>query len=163
MPAKSRRVANHKRTIVIDTNLLLLLVIGSVDDGKFIHKSDRLSKFSKKDYELLVDAIGIFGKNYITKYIATEVSNLIDLHSYARDKAYENARVMFKTFNEIHSNLNDDMEHHHFVGFGITDSKLVELALTHIIFTDDRRVAPLLWENGLDNVYSLEMIRALAS
>src|SRR3546814_15679424 len=33
---KNRSVPSHKRDIIIDTNLLLLLIIGSVEEGRFI-------------------------------------------------------------------------------------------------------------------------------
>ncbi|MGF6399368.1 hypothetical protein ABH905_003034 [Pseudomonas frederiksbergensis] len=160
---RKKSVPNYKREIVIDTNLLLLLIIGSVEDGKFISSSKRLKKFSVDDYHLLLKAIKIFGEGYTTKYIAAEVSNLIDLDSYAQEKAFEIARAMFGTFKEINSDLNNDLSHRYFSEYGLTDSKLIELASTHLIFTDDERLSPLLWGAGMDNVYSLEMIRALAS
>lgn len=160
---RKKTVPNYKREIIIDTNLLLLLIIGSVEDGKFISSSKRLKKFSVNDYRLLLKAIEIFGEGYTTKYIAAEVSNLIDLKSYAQEKAFEIARAMFATFKEINSDLNNDLSHRYFLEYGLTDSKLIELASTHLIFTDDERLSPLLWGAGMDNVYSLEMIRALAS
>ncbi|SDA96784.1 hypothetical protein SAMN03159443_05766 [Pseudomonas sp. NFACC15-1] len=160
---KNRSAPSHKRDIIIDTNLLLLLIIGSVEEGRFISSSKRLKDFSVGDYDLLLKAIKPFGEGYTTKYIAAEVSNLLDLKGYAQEKAFEISRTIFETFKEIDSNLNDDLHNPYFPQFGLTDSKLIELSSTHLIFTADDRLSPLLWGSGEGNVYSLAMIRALAS
>lgn len=161
--SKKRSIPNHKRNIIIDTNLLLLLIIGSVEEGRFISSSKRLKDFSIGDYDLLLKAIKPFGEGYTTKYIAAEVSNLLDLKGYAQEKAFEIARTIFETFKEIDSNLNNDLHNPYVPQFGLTDSKLIELSSTHLIFTADDRLSPLLWGSGEGNVYSLAMIRALAS
>ena len=44
-----------KKTLIIDTNLLLLLVIGAVEGGRHIQNSKRLNKFTLQDYDAILD------------------------------------------------------------------------------------------------------------
>ncbi|QHF02456.1 hypothetical protein N015_08550 [Pseudomonas asturiensis] len=161
--ARNKPTPNYKKNIVIDTNLLLLLIIGTVEQGRFIASSKRLKNFSINDYFLLLKAIGGFGEGFTTKYIASEVSNLLDLKGPAQEEAFQVAKTILGTFTEIESELSADLHHPHFPAFGLTDSKLIELSSTHVIFTADDRLSPLLWGSGEGNVYSLAMIRALGA
>lgn len=83
-----------KSVPLIDTNLLLLFVIGSVDNGHFIGASKRLDAFSYDDYRLLNEYIGKFDNFATTPYILTEVSNLIDLQDYAAVEAFKTLRLV---------------------------------------------------------------------
>jgi hypothetical protein len=74
----------------------------------------------------------------ITHYIATEVSNLIDLTGYASRLAYETARILFSQFTQVHSNITSDCAQDTFLAYGLTDSSLVRLAADHTILTDDK-------------------------
>ncbi|WP_459623604.1 PIN domain-containing protein [Burkholderia sp. 3C] len=86
------------KRLIIDTNLLLLLVIGAVEEGRHIRNSKRLGAFSLRDYDNVVKIMSEYEMVFITPYIATEVSNLIDLDGYARNLAYDFARNMFAVF-----------------------------------------------------------------
>lgn len=90
-----------KKKLIIDTNLLLLLVIGAVEGGRHIQNSKRLNKFTFQDYDAILDVMACHQEICITHYIATEVSNLIDLTGYASRLAYETARILFSQFTQI--------------------------------------------------------------
>jgi hypothetical protein len=45
--------------LIIDTNLLLLLIIGSVDDGIHINKSSRLSSYNIEDFDNILEITSI--------------------------------------------------------------------------------------------------------
>lgn len=65
-------------TLLLDTNLLMLLFIGGKDTS-LIARAKTLSAFSVEDYDLLIDIIrnNAFVRLITTPHIMTEVSNLL--------------------------------------------------------------------------------------
>lgn len=64
------------RRLAIDTNLLLLLVVGQVSRS-FIRRHRRLRNYGEADFELLTDVIRGFEQIILTPNASTEASNLI--------------------------------------------------------------------------------------
>lgn len=126
---------------LIDTNLLLLFVIGSVDNGNFIGASKRLSSFSYDDYQLLVDFIAGLPSFATTPYILTEVSNLIDLNDQAADEAYKTLKLVSQLAEIIPVLPQEDTSHANFLSYGLTDVNLLSIALTRQILTNDDRLS----------------------
>ena len=62
--------------VLLDSNLLLLLVVGLVDPT-YIAKARTLSAYSVEDFELLTDILASFRTIVTTPHILTEISNLI--------------------------------------------------------------------------------------
>jgi hypothetical protein len=90
---------------------------------------------------------------YITPYIATEVSNLIDLDGHARLLAFEVAKNLFCTvFKEIDIEMHKDCDSDFFQRFGITDSSLIKLAPDYFILTNDHRLLPPLFESSENTI-----------
>lgn len=138
--------------LVIDTNLLLLLVIGAVEDGRHISTSKRLGVFKTIDYYNILDIISKFSEVCITSYIATEVSNLIDLHGNSGMIAYSVARELFSIFTEIDTEIKTDCLPDYFHYYGITDSSLIHLVPDCKILTSDHRLCTMLYEVNPENV-----------
>ncbi|HIE9720946.1 TPA: hypothetical protein ACXRZE_004659 [Klebsiella variicola subsp. variicola] len=130
-----------KQSPLIDTNLLLLFVIGSVDNGAFIKSSKRLKAFSYSDYQLLVDFIGDYDNFATTPYILAEVSNLIDLSDYAADEAYKSLKLVSEIAEIIDVDPPLDTNHTHFFRYGLTDVNILKIALTRPILTADERLS----------------------
>jgi hypothetical protein len=63
------------RILLIDTNLLLVLVVGAYDRGQ-IERFKRTRAYTADDYDLLLRFIGGFGELVVTPNVLTEVSNL---------------------------------------------------------------------------------------
>lgn len=61
---------------VIDTNLFVLFLVGTLDPGK-IGTHRRLQSFLREDFTILSAIIRRFKKIYSTPNIMTEISNLI--------------------------------------------------------------------------------------
>ena len=142
-----------RRRLIIDTNLLLLLVIGAVEGGRHIHNSKRLNAFSVSDYDNVVKIMSEHDEIFITPYIATEVSNLIDLDGHARLLAYEVARNLFcKIFKKIDIDIDEDCGSEYFLRFGITDSSLIKLAPNYFILTSDHRLLVPLFQSSTDTI-----------
>ena len=150
-----------KKTLIIDTNLLLLLVIGAVEGGRHIQNSKRLNKFTLQDYDAILDVMASHQEICITHYIATEVSNLVDLNGYAARPAHGTARILFSQFRQIHSDIATDSAQHTFLAYGLTDSSLVRLAADHTILTDDQRLFGALFSACAENVLPFEVVPKL--
>ena len=125
---------------MIDTNLLLLMIIGGVDEGRYIEKSKRLNGFCVEDYYRLWNFVKCYEEVWITPYIAAEVSNLIDLNGEARDRAFELAREIFCQFKQINTSVFDDCKGIFFIKFGLADSSIIDLSGEFDILTNDRRM-----------------------
>ncbi|MFZ3192388.1 MAG: hypothetical protein WA154_04155 [Moraxellaceae bacterium] len=134
--------------LIIDTNLLLLLVIGAVEEGRHIGNSKRLKAFSLMDYDNILRIAEPYEKICITPYIATEVSNLIDLDGHARILAFQVARNLFLLFEKIEVNIDQDCESELFLEFGITDNSLIRLAPDYFILTSDYRMLDSLFKSS---------------
>lgn len=134
--------------LIIDANLLLLLVIGAVESGRYIRHSKRLKDFGVEDYDNVLKLIKPYKEIFITPYLATEVSNLIDLNGEARQLAFEIARILFSSFKQIDVKINQDCESKFFLQFGITDNSLINLASNYVILTNDHRLTAPLKKNN---------------
>lgn len=147
------------KNLIIDTNLLLLLVIGAVEGGKHIKSSKRLKDFDEFDYQTVLGFMKGYKKVFITPYIATEVSNLIDLNRDAGKKAYEIARSLFKLFSHVDSKINDDALSETFLRYGLTDNSIIGLVKDYHILTNDNRLCEQLWAVNEHNVIPYATIK----
>jgi hypothetical protein len=102
--------------------------------------------------------MGMADEVAITPYIATEVSNLIDLNGEAKDKAFEIARRLFSEFKQINSEIKTDIQGDTFLFFGLTDNSLIGLVDEYLIFTNDKRLSVPLFAKNPQNVLLLSMV-----
>lgn len=151
------------RKIIVDTNILLLMIIGAVENGAYIKSSKRLKSFNMEDYSIILNFLDSYPKKqrFITPYIATEVSNLIDLRSNAKILAYEVARLIFDEFSQLDVTINNDCNCPYFSSFGITDVSLIHLSSEYEIFTNDDKLATILYKltKNENNVISYNMLK----
>ncbi|HED1243105.1 TPA: hypothetical protein R4S04_000935 [Enterobacter bugandensis] len=126
---------------LVDTNLLLLFVIGSVDNGVFISSSKRLSAFTFNDYKILTSYIATFQNFATTPYILAEVSNLIDLYDTAADEAFKTLKLISEIAEVIDVVPKNDTNHNNFLQYGLTDVNILQIALTRPILTNDDRLS----------------------
>ena len=64
------------RSVLLDTNLLLLLIVG-IYDKNLIGKHKRTKSFIAEDFDLLVDSIDGYEILWVTSHCLAEVSNLL--------------------------------------------------------------------------------------
>ncbi len=147
----------RKKKLIIDANLLLLIVIGRVQNGIHIKSSNRLDKYNIDDYDKVLEIMARHDELYITPYIAAEISNLIDLTGAALIEAREVIRALSLVIKQIDVSIQEDCESDAFLHFGITDSSLIGLAQSYYILTDDHRMLKPLFAAGPYNIipYSL--------
>ncbi|PID81069.1 hypothetical protein CSB20_04330 [bacterium DOLZORAL124_64_63] len=129
-----------KDGLLIDTNLLLVMIIGRIDEGRYIEKSKRLGDFCIEDYYQLWAFVKGYKEVLITPYIAAEVSNLIDLNDQARIRAFELAREIFSLFRQAETLISNDCKGDFFLKFGLTDNSIITLSKDFSVLTNDHRM-----------------------
>lgn len=72
--------------LLVDTNLLVLLVVGAVNRDR-IETFKRTSRYKKTDYDLLLKVLAEFKTLYTVAHVLAEVSNLTDLSGPERQRA----------------------------------------------------------------------------
>jgi hypothetical protein len=72
--------------LLIDTNLLVLLAVGTVNRDR-IETFKRTRQYTTADYDLLVRVLERFDKLYTVAHVLAEVSNLTDLPGAERVQA----------------------------------------------------------------------------
>jgi rRNA-processing protein FCF1 len=138
----------RERGILIDTNLLLLFVIGSLDPS-LIPKIARTANYTFNDFQIVSKFVDFFSTKVTTPHVLTETSNLIGhrinvrtaLHSYIflAEEKYERSLALAAD--------------ERFASFGLADMAVIECARNnHLVFTDDRPLFGLLQSNGLPSV-----------
>jgi hypothetical protein len=143
------------KSILLDANLLLTVLIGAFD-RRLLLKFKRVSSYSTDDYELLVRFLGAFTVLVTTPHILTEVSNLATslpehirrdwLRSFGAFLTSENQKPGIREHWSSGQQLASIPE---FVAFGITDAGLKQLASEALLLTEDRRLAGVLNQQGI--------------
>lgn len=139
-----------RRGVLLDSNLLLLLVVGTYDRSQ-VGKFKRLSKFAPEDYDTLLALVGSLGQLYITPNTATEVSNLAGAFSGEVRKAC--FRVFAQTIfasDELTIASSDAATHSAFEELGLTDAAIFQVAGNPaLILTTDFPLSQKLAAQGL--------------
>jgi|SRR5271165_3379795 len=139
----------RRRGAVLDSNLLLLLLLGSYDRNQ-ITNNKRLKKYSPEDFDLLGKVLKLFVRVVTTPNILTEVSNLSDAIPEPQRAVY------FAKFAKALTLL--DEQHvpsaialaSRWARFGLTDAAIAEIARSrYLVLTDDLRLAYALETDGI--------------
>ncbi|MCP1381561.1 hypothetical protein [Runella salmonicolor] len=140
----TRAELKKKAGLVIDTNLLLLYLMG-IYDPKKISQFKRTQQFLEEDFQLLLRFIEIFDKVIITPHILAETTNLADTQTFP----------ILKTIIELlEENLTSSLEIIHsdqtcFNKFGLSDTAIQYLAQqNYVVLTDDLRLYHYLSTKG---------------
>lgn len=146
----------------IDANLLVLLVVGSVE-RELIAKHRRLRSFTAEDYDLLLDMIAPVNRVYVTPNTLTETSNLIAHHGEPERRVLmDKLRMVIHESEEVVIASTDAASNGMFHRLGLTDAALLELitAETPLITVDlDLYLAAL--EKGENTAVNFTYHRAL--
>jgi rRNA-processing protein FCF1 len=139
--------------ILIDTNILLLYVVGLVNK-KRISSFKRTKQFTPEDYDLLSQILKFFQKIVTTPNILTEVNSLANqLGEPERSKCLELFGQAIARLEEIHKPSEQLAQLPEFQTFGLTDCGILSLAEgSHLVLTDDLRLATTLQRKGIDTV-----------
>jgi rRNA-processing protein FCF1 len=137
--ALPKLLARHRQSgVAIDSNLLLLLWIGSFDRS-LIQRFKRTQKYTEADFDLLVRLVSRVRVLVTTPNVLTEVSNLAGQlpEQMAEEFRVEMQRVV-QQINEQHFPCKLAAAEDCFISLGLTDSTLTMLARGKIlVLTDD--------------------------
>ena len=111
---------------VIDSNLLILYVVGQVDRG-LIQRHRRVRHFRIEDFERLREMIGQVGTVYVTPNTLTETSNLLNIgRGPLRERLFGRLRDLIGQSVEVVVSSEDAAQRDEFTRLGLTDSVLLE-------------------------------------
>jgi rRNA-processing protein FCF1 len=136
--------------IIIDSNALVVLIVGLVDD-RLISKHKRTSLYTKKDFLDLLDVIGDFKKLLVLPNIWTEVDNL--LNSFSGDykwKYIQSIKTSIQQTTEKYIESKKVIQNHFFWNLGLTDSLILEAGKEcELIITADSRLSDYAIAQGI--------------
>ena len=145
----------HQKGIIIDTNLLILLIVGSLGEEALSRcKLTKSSEYKYKDFLILEEILKNFKNIIITPHILSEIS-----HHLIKDNS-DNSEI----FRAIISKLSNIVEEHVkkdiilsqgvSVKLGIIDGSITELCLNKKIpvITDDGPLSGFLGHLGVEHI-----------
>jgi rRNA-processing protein FCF1 len=136
----------RKKGVLLDTNLLLLYLIGSVDPQQ-VRNFKRTSIFTEDDFIILSNLVDLFETKITTPHILTEVSNFLNSESLFILAAY------IKQAEEKFTNSIDLVESDQFVFLGLADTAIVNTAKESVlVLTNDGLLYGSLANNGIEAI-----------
>ena len=150
------------RGLIIDTNLLLLYVVGQFDPQQ-ITTFKRLREYRQDDFDLLAGIVQHFKTIVVTPSILTEVSNLAaHLPADLKKPCFDVFGQLIATFREKYRPSRTVCQRDTFRSFGLADAGLAELAPgAHLVLTDDLPLYHFMAGTGSD-VVNFNHLRTLS-
>lgn len=141
--------------ILIDTNALVILLIGSID-VKLINTHKRTSIYEEQDFHDLILQIRNFNELVVLPNVWTEVDNLLNNFSGNYKYMYiESLKKLIELSNEKYLESITAVENIAFFDLGLTDSLLLEHAKScQLLITSDSTLSDYAVANGI-RVYDL--------
>ncbi|MEG4516209.1 MULTISPECIES: PIN domain-containing protein [unclassified Microcoleus] len=142
-----------QKGILIDTNILLLWFVGTVNRER-ISKFNRTEKFVPEDYDSLVQILSYFNKIVTTPNILTEVNSLANqLGEPERSQCLSVFAEGVARLNESYLESTEVVRTDSFTKFGLTDCSIINLAKNkYLVLTDDFKLANYLQTLGIDTI-----------
>ncbi len=141
--------------ILIDTNALIVLILGLIDEN-LLGKHKRASIYSKEDFYRLLNVIGDFKNLLVLPNIWTEVDNLLNNFQGNHKRVYIlKIREIVSKSAEKYLETRFCLENQYFERLGLTDSTILELAKEcKFIITSDSKLSDYANANGI-SVYDM--------
>lgn len=140
-----------KSGVLLDTNILLLYVIGTYDP-KRIESFKRTNIFLQKDFTLLCALLNRFEKLVVTPHILTEVSNLSgQIGDVAKSEVFSKISVFISKSEEQYIAAALVCDDPGFNRFGLTDIAIHLVAKERfLVLTEDFALYNSLSKRGID-------------
>lgn len=142
----------HRKSLLIDTNLLLLLLIGSFNPSLIAkNKITANQGFDEADFNQLRDFAGTFQKLVTTPHILTEVSNHADKIKGADHEKFTRRFIsLIEKLDESFESSKLLSQTDAFARFGLTDTAIYHLANEGVfVVTVDLPLAGFLQKRGV--------------
>jgi hypothetical protein len=121
---------------VIDSNLLVLVVIGAYDIERV--GRGRTEKYTPNDYRLMLRVINSIERVIVTPNIITEVDNLARQTAIDKVRLAAAIRNLWEKISEVYLPSDPAISSHEYEKSGITDTHILSMASEYkLIITDD--------------------------
>lgn len=145
-----------QKGILVDTNLILLYLVGSFDIY-LIREFSRTAMFTEDDFQRVSKFIDYFDVKIIVPHVLTEVSDFID----NRQSLQAVLKIFIENTKEIFIESIELSKKDTFLKFGLADTSVTYSAKdNYLIFTDDRPLYGFLINSQIDAV-NLDQIRMI--
>ena len=136
----------------VDANLLILLVVGSVDP-RIIAKHRRLDDFTTDDYDFLIVVLNEVPHIFVTPNTLTEASNLLRQHGEPeRSLLMDRLAYLIEESDEVVVASAQAVANSHFGQLGLTDAALLEsISPQTPLLTVDHELYAAALANGNDS------------
>ena len=115
------------KQIIIDSNLLVLFVIG-LTDRNLISKHKRTKQYEIEDYDLLAEILSTFNKVIVTPHVLAETSNLISqIGNPVMSSIRETLKNLIETQSEEYEPSRELCKGKSFIRLGLTDCAILNL------------------------------------
>lgn len=116
-----------RKSVILDTNLLVLLVVGTVDEG-LIAKCKRTQSFDVDAFVLLIAELMRHEKHQACAAVLAETCNLLESENAKRDhRLFDCLRTMVSGWESYSVEPTQVMAARPYLQFGFTDATLAEL------------------------------------
>ena len=145
----------REKGILIDTNLLLVLLVGNVDRRQ-VGRIAKTDKYNSEDYDRITNVLRRFNRFIIIPQVLTEAGNMLkrncptantrldldlELRRFVHAGASRESRALSKRIT-IHPAFED---------LGYADAAILNAAAgRHLVFTDDGPLQSRAWSSGVD-------------
>jgi len=126
-------------TLLIDTNLLVLLLVGALDLEQ-VEKFRRTRAYTREDYALLASFVAGYSRMLTTPNVLTEVSNLVgQLAEPLRRRALVALGILTTEQFQEHAKASKELViDRHFPVLGLADTSIIDAAGKGVtVLTDD--------------------------
>ncbi len=115
------------KQLVLDTNLLVLLVVGFTDEN-LIKRHKRVRTFTTDDFVLLQVFIEQYPKIITTPHVFAECSNLIrQIDTDTANLLLDSLKILVKTILEIYTPSEQLVDQNYYFRLGLTDVGLLKI------------------------------------
>lgn len=121
------------RTVLVDTNLLVLLTVGATSRD-YIARHKRLTAFIPEDYDVLCELISGAQAVRVTPNILTETSNLAAyIDNPAKSQIFDTFQRLIATFLEVYVPSTAAIRRWEFIRLGLTDAAVLEALSDQVV------------------------------
>jgi predicted nucleic acid-binding protein len=146
------RFGSERNTgLLIDTNLLVLFAVGSVNRGR-IESFKRTRQYTIGDFELLLRLLERGEPLYTVAHVLAEVSNLTDLSGAERPKIRQLLKETISLLTEAEITSAQATKDSLYEGLGLVDAAIAAVAREHkcTVLTDDLDLYLMLQRDKLE-------------
>jgi len=127
---------NH-RVALVDTNLLVLLSVGS-SDRSYIETHRRTAQFAPEDFDLLLSVLSSYNSILVTPNVLSECSNLCAyIGEPARTQVLATLKILTEDREELYVKSKDAACHASYLRLGLTDAAIHIAAEQATVLTTD--------------------------